>query len=100
MPIPRPLPPLIGWLVGMLVCIRVLADASPPDPSWIGGFWDDGDYDSLILHIGSHLGGAEIVPGYSVQAHWMSICAAPLDNESLVSSPVIPRHLPRGPPLA
>jgi len=22
---------------------------SPPDPTWFAGFWDDGDYDDVIL---------------------------------------------------
>lgn len=26
-----------------------LADASPPDPSWIAGFYDNADYDDVVL---------------------------------------------------
>jgi hypothetical protein len=91
---------LIPGLVGVLVCLRVLAYASPPDPTWIGGFWDDDDYDDVIIHITAKFSGVETVPGCSVQAHWVLVWVVPLDNESFFPNPVIPRHLPRGPPLA
>ena len=31
-----------------LLALRSLAFASPPDPSWIPGFWDDADYDDIV----------------------------------------------------
>jgi len=97
---PMPLRPLIPGLVGVLVCLRLLAYASPPDPTWIGGVWDGNDYDDVIIDITTNFSGAETVPGCSVQAHWVLVWVVPLDAESFVSNPVIPRHLPRGPPLA
>ena len=27
---------------------RILAYADPPDPTWIGGLWDDDDFDSVV----------------------------------------------------
>jgi hypothetical protein len=33
-----------------------LAYASPPDPSWLPGFWDDADYDEVITMITSAVG--------------------------------------------
>jgi len=49
------------WLVRaallLLVSLRVLlataAAASPPDPSWISGFWDDDDFDDVVIQVGS-----------------------------------------------
>jgi len=32
-----------------LVSLTPLACASPPDQTWIGGFYDDADYDDVIL---------------------------------------------------
>jgi hypothetical protein len=32
-----------------LVSLTPLAHASPPDQTWIGGFYDDADYDDVIL---------------------------------------------------
>ena len=39
----------IGILVGVLLTLPVLAHRSPPDPSWITGFWDDADYDDAVV---------------------------------------------------
>lgn len=41
---------LLLFLVGGLT---PLAYASPPDPSWIGGIYDDADYDDVIVMITS-----------------------------------------------
>jgi hypothetical protein len=40
-------------LVALLACLvmnaRTLAYASPPDPGWIDGLWDDADYDDVVI---------------------------------------------------
>lgn len=36
-------------LAALLVVIAGLAAASPPDPTWIAGLYDDGDHDDAIL---------------------------------------------------
>ena len=36
-------------LVGVLVVLTALAYASPPDPSYLGGLWDDQDYDDVVI---------------------------------------------------
>ena len=30
-----------------------LAYASPPDPTWVGGFWDGGDFDDVVIAVTS-----------------------------------------------
>ena len=42
-----------------MMSLAVLAHASPPDPDWIGGFWDNGDYDDVVLLVTSGVGVAE-----------------------------------------
>jgi len=27
------------------------ASADPPDPTWIGGYWDDDDFDNVVIFI-------------------------------------------------
>jgi hypothetical protein len=49
-------PAVISWsgivrriiVVGLLVVLPLLAQASPPDPSWIAGWWDNADYDDVV----------------------------------------------------
>jgi hypothetical protein len=36
-------------LVTIVAVLIPLAAASPPDPTWIAGFWDDGDFDDLVV---------------------------------------------------
>jgi hypothetical protein len=44
-----------GWLALLLVLglggLRSLAAATPPDPVWLPGIYDDGDYDDVVLAV-------------------------------------------------
>jgi hypothetical protein len=62
MPLRRPLALLVVLTIASLV---VLAHATPPDPEWLGGFWDDGDYDNVVLMVTSGVGVAD---SYSTDA--------------------------------
>jgi hypothetical protein len=37
--------------IALLVALHPMAFASPPDQSWLGGFYDDADFDDVILII-------------------------------------------------
>jgi hypothetical protein len=43
-------------LAAVWVLVRPLAAASPPDPTWIAGVYDDGDLDDAVLLAGSLVG--------------------------------------------
>jgi len=36
-------------LVAILATLITLAYASPPDPTYIGGLWDDQDFDDVVI---------------------------------------------------
>jgi hypothetical protein len=36
-------------LVAVALTLTPLAYASPPDPTWIAGFWDDADFDDVVI---------------------------------------------------
>jgi len=45
---------LLALLVAALIAGLVpAAYADPPDPTWIGGFWDDDDFDTVVAYIAS-----------------------------------------------
>ena len=46
-------------LLGLLLVLPILAHASPTDPTWIPGFYDDNDYDDVILFITGAVGAVE-----------------------------------------
>ena len=41
------------FLITLLVGLVPAAYADPPDPTWIGGYWDDDDFDSVVAFIAS-----------------------------------------------
>jgi len=41
------------FLVALLVGLVPAAYADPPDPTWIGGYWDDDDFDTVVAFIAS-----------------------------------------------
>jgi hypothetical protein len=48
---------LLVVLVSILpVSLPILAYASPPDPSWIPGVYDDDDYDDVVMLVASGTG--------------------------------------------
>ena len=42
---------LMVVLIGLHFVLNPMAFASPPDPGWLGGLWDDADFDDVILHL-------------------------------------------------
>jgi len=50
---------VIVLLLGLLLILPPLAHASPTDPTWIPGFYDDNDYDDVILFITGTVGAIE-----------------------------------------
>ncbi len=72
----------------------------PPDPSWIAGFWDDADYDDVIVRITSMASAAETRSLCSFEPHWVPICGIPLAADRVTPSPAFDSHQPRGPPVA
>jgi len=40
-------------LVGLLGGLTPAAYADPPDPTWLGGYWDDDDFDTAVDFITS-----------------------------------------------
>lgn len=57
----RGLPPIVA-LIGALLALTPLAFASPPDPTWIGGFYDNADYDDVVLAATAAAGALEAAP--------------------------------------
>ena len=38
-------------LVGLILWLTPAAYADPPDPTWIGGYWDDDDFDTVVVFL-------------------------------------------------
>jgi uncharacterized caspase-like protein len=51
--------PLLPILVVAISVIIPLAYASPPDPSWVEGIYDDADFDDVVVFLTSGAGVVE-----------------------------------------
>jgi len=87
-------------LLGALACLRTLAYADPPDPTWIAGFWDDADFDDVIVRITSTSSVIETGLLSGLEPHWVPIWTLPLAGDRPDPNPAFAPHQPRGPPLA
>jgi len=77
---------LVFLLLGVLLALPPLAQASPPDPTWIGaGFFDDADHDDVVLAITSAVSVIE-----SGVAHAVEPVAVCLGLIKFVGSPPLP----------
>ena len=87
------------FLLVLLVGLVPAAYADPPDPSWIGGFWDDDDFDTVVAFIAS--ASATFAPS-DVDA---DPCLVWIDSAEPASPSFLPSPLPsasrsRAPPIA
>jgi hypothetical protein len=57
-----PLLTLLFALVTVLVAVLPLAYAEPPDPTWVSGYFDDGDYDDAVFVVTSSLATVDPFP--------------------------------------
>jgi hypothetical protein len=87
-------------LVGVIVTLTPMAYASPPDPSWIRGLYDAGDFDDVVLLLTSGVGVVEPFPLAGVDtAQIARDRVAPADALS-VAAPVLSTDRSRAPPIS
>jgi hypothetical protein len=56
----RQLYALIAWSIVTVQCgLMPLAYASPPDPTYLAGMWDNADYDEIIFNVTSASGSTD-----------------------------------------
>jgi len=69
-------------VIALCIVLTPLAAASPPDPTWIPGLYDGGDFDDVVIQIG-------------LLASACDACAAPsLAVDSLVHALILPGRRP------
>ncbi len=61
-------PRLVGLsLVATVLALGPMAYASPPDQAWICGFYDNADFDDVVLFITSNLGVTQPSMGWELR---------------------------------
>ena len=86
-------------LVAVLVALTALAYASPPDPTYIGGFWDDRDYDDVVILATSANSITHVQAAYDLALVCVVIAALSTGESRLLSSTATVRPS-RAPPTA
>ena len=81
-----------------LFWLTPLAYASPPDQTWIGGFYDDADYDDVVL-LALSLAVALGVPVLALDARPVVVAILLLLDVEAALSVVRPGAPSRAPPL-
>jgi hypothetical protein len=86
--------------LGLLLLLPALAYATPTDPTWIGGLYDDADYDVAIILVSATLSPPPTVfvpcPDPPLTPVWL----IPALDEQPPPQATPPRQLSRGPPLS
>jgi len=81
---------LVLLVVGVLAGLAPVAHANPPDPTWIAGFYDDADFDDVVLAIVS----AAVAASPSAQAAAVPQACGDCLPEA---RPIVRDHRPRLP---
>jgi hypothetical protein len=91
---------LVLLLVGVLGTLVPLAHATPPDPSWVAGLWDDGDRDDAVQAVLDAADATDLNPAVTVDViHAVTVQHTPAAAPA-PATPSSPSYLGRAPPLA
>lgn len=91
---------LILLVVAAIASLAPLAYASPPDPAWIAGFWDNADYDDVVLLATSAVGTADSDPPYVTVSIPVAVASVSSPDESPLSARPRSSWDTRAPPAA
>jgi len=90
---------IVLTLLAALFALTPLAQASPPDQTWIGGFYDDADYDDIVLFLTSGLHAVQCEPEPAVSP-LSEVVALVLAMPAGTTPELVPLSEPgRAPPL-
>lgn len=90
---------LAVFIACLLIGFAPLAYADPPDPLFIAGFWDDDDFDKIVVCILDSYD-FPLVPSTDMVPLWVPIAGAKLPELSAAPTPIRAEVSPRAPPAA
>jgi len=90
---------LVVFIACLLIGFAPLAYADPPDPLFIAGFWDDDDFDKIVVCILDSYD-VPLVPSTDLVPLWVPIARVKLPELSAAPTPIRAEVSPRAPPVA
>src|SRR4029077_618623 len=91
---------LVLLLLACLFCLTPPAYASPPDPTWVDGFFDDDDGDDVVIAISWAAWAVDLDPLAVATPLFASVSFLPVGEPELASIAPRPVFLGRAPPVA
>jgi len=91
---------LILLVVGLTAALAPLAQATPPDQTWIAGVYDNADYDDIVLSITTALGVVESCMDRESGPIRPVVAVLPQIDERPRLVPELSSNLTRAPPAA
>jgi hypothetical protein len=85
-------------LLSVLTALTPLAYASPPDPSWIGGVYDDDDFDDAVIFVTSAVSAVESWSPLDVSPSWFYVPRVIVEPQA-PPVPAVSSSTTRAPPL-
>ena len=82
----------------VLCALVPLAYATPPDPTYVGGLWDDDDYDDVVILVTSSIGSSDTHTKSDLIRPVVLVALVRSGEEGLLSTAVLSPHPPRAPP--
>jgi len=91
----------IAWiLIALVIALAPIAWASPPDPTWISGVYDDADFDDVVTYLTSGSLAIPALPVVDVVPAFALTLVLPAPYEKPERSLLLSSQSPRAPPLA
>jgi len=91
---------LVFLLFVCLISLAPLAFASPPDPTWMDGFFDDLDFDDVVVSLSWAAWAVEVDLLASLTPVPVSVHLVQSGEQPVRSTKVLSGFLGRAPPLA
>jgi hypothetical protein len=91
----------LAWLLaGLMFALTPMAWASPIDPSWINGVYDDGDFDDVVIYLTSGAIAIPELPVNDLLPPLAFVSADPVRDARFAGAPPPASYSPRAPPLS
>jgi len=84
-------------LVSLVLSLTPLAFSDPPDQSWLGGYWDNGDFDDVVVFIFQAQGLVDVSPLYTPTREGVTWLELP--RVIVAPTPDVGVFSPRAPPV-
>ncbi len=90
----------IGLFLVALLSLPPMAYASPPDETWIGGWFDNADYDDIVLIVMSAVGTLDSLLVQSITVGETVVATVPQIDENAPLILALSSPSTRAPPVA